>query len=225
MAIGVGATSKGRSASTASQATGGVTTAVSGSTFYVSFEWDTANFSSISDSKGNAYTIIDTELTVSGTQKQRVYYCQNGVGGATHSVTVNLSGAAPISVFFLEITGGATTGVLDQHNRANDAATPFASPSVTTLQAAEILVSSLTSDTGSNPGTIAESTGFTVQAGASETNGASFYVGGIATRIVAAIASYASSFTCTGTTISGVAIATFKEAAAGGDVLMPQSVF
>ena len=57
MAIAVGVTSKGRSASASSIATSSVTTQAAGSTFVIGVIWNAgASFTSLVDSKGNTYT-------------------------------------------------------------------------------------------------------------------------------------------------------------------------
>lgn len=220
MAIAVGATSKGRTASAATIATAGVTTQVSGSTFVMGMVWSTAaTFSTLVDSKGNTYTQVGTELTSAAVPHARFYYCENGIGGASHTGTITISGAATIDIFFLEITGAAVAS-FDLGNRQSDGASPYTSPGILTTQAAEMLVSFLAADSGSNPATHAESTGFIIQSGAEETNGASFWTGCLATRIVAATGTYNSSFTESGATASAVYIAAFKEGAS--DTLMGQ---
>jgi hypothetical protein len=220
VAIAVGVTSKGRSGTTASQATTGVTTQASGSTFIVAAIWDTTTFSSISDSKGNTYTQIGTEGNWGlAPGRARLYYCQNGIGGASHTATVALSGSTSLLVMFLEIIGGALTGILDQSGQARDTATPFTlTAGLTTTQPNELLVSFLGGTSGSNPATHAESGlgSSTVQAAAEETNGASFYTGALATAVKSAIGTYNPSWTEAGnTTDAQVFLATFRELTAG----------
>lgn len=222
MAIAVGQTSKGRTGSGTSQATTGVTTAASGSTFVILAIWDTTSFTSIADSKGNTYTLMNTELAWGiGNAKSRMYYCANGTGGASHTATLTISGTGSLLVCFLEITGAATAS-FDTSNRQTDAASPFVAPSLSNAQAASMYVAGEVGDSGSNPATLAESTGFTVQSAATETNGASFYTGGLATLIVASIASRAASFTQTGSNNTAVWEAIFKESAGGGGTTVKQ---
>lgn len=223
MAIAVGQTTKGRSGSAATIATTGVATAASGSTFVIGVAWSGApTFTSLVDSKSNTYTQLGAlELDPDGGgSKSRYYYCQNGTGGAAHTATLTISGANSLEILFLEITGAATAS-FDLGNGNQDTATPYTSPSILTTQAAEMLVALWFGNSGSNPATHAESTGFTVQAGAEETNGASFWTGCLATRIVASTASYNASFTETGSSRGVVYIAGFKEAA-GGAVVVKQ---
>jgi hypothetical protein len=224
--IAIGATSKGRSASSSSQGTLGVSTSASGSTFVVAAIWDTGTFSSITDSKSNVYTQIGTEVTFgSFPTRARVYYKENGVGGASHIATFNTSSASAITVLFLEITGALTSGSLDQSGGVNDASSPFTlTAGLTTAQAAEALVTFLGCNSGSNPATHAE-TGLgssTIQTAAEETDGTSFYTAALATAIKAATAAFNPSWTESGGTNSAVFLATFKEAAT--DILMGQVI-
>lgn len=200
----------------ASQTTPSVTTQVAGSTFVIGAIGNAANGSSVvytpSDSNTNPYTAIDTTQlygTASFAQMQW-WYSQNGVGGAGHTFTVGASPSDGFLLFALEITAGLTSGILDTHNKNADAASPFTSPGITTTQNDCILLSMLGGDSGSNPATHAESTGFTVIANCNQTNGASFFTGCIAYRNVVSIGTYNSSFTESGGSSCGVLIAAFK---------------
>lgn len=218
MAIGVGVTTKGRSAGAASIATTGVTTQAAGSTFVIGLIWGAgATFTSLVDSKSNTYTqlgVLDLDPDGSGAHT-RMYYCQNGTGGASHTATLTISGSNSLAVMFLEITGAATAS-FDLGNGNQDTASPYTSPAITTTQAAELLVGFFGGNSASNPATHAESTGFTIQASAEETNGASFYTCCLATRIVAATSSYNDSFTESGSTRGSAYIIGFKELVSAG---------
>lgn len=199
MPFGTVVGSKGRSTSTASQATSAVAVAA-GSTIIVGGEWDTTNFSSIQDNAGNVYTIVNTELAWGiGSGKARQYRCDNCIGHAALQVTVALSGAGPISVFMVAVPGAASAS-FDSAQRNADAATPFTGTAITNTQLRSMYLSFFGSDSGSNPATISESTGYSIVTAASETNGASFYTGGIGTLTVTTSASRTASFTQLGAT-------------------------
>ena len=229
MALAVGATSKGRVSNSGSSATTtGVTTTASGSIFVVGAVWDNGfNFSSIADSKSNTYTLIGSELAF-GSVKARLWYVENGAGGASHTATVTVNTSPTyLTVFFLEITGGATSGSLDQSNARSDAASPFTlAAGLTTTQADEILVSMIVGDSASNPATLAESGlgSSTVHSGASETDGSQFEVGGLATSIKTSTGTFNPSWTMTGGSTCGVFLATFKAAAAAGGLAIPRNI-
>lgn len=224
MPIGVGQTSKGISpdGNATSVTSLGVNTAASGSAFVLGLSWGFTNgstFATVSDNKGNTYTQIGTEL-VSGSHRARLYYCENGVGGTGHTATFTVNSLDYMGIFFLEITGGALSGILDKNAQQNDTASPFTSgATATTAQANEMLVGFVTGDSGSNPATHGVSgatpaTGWTIHAGAEETNGSVTVAGAIATNIVAATGAYEAGFTESGASRAHVFIATFKEAAA-----------
>lgn len=231
MPIGVGATSKGISpnGNATSVTSAAVTTAASGSTIVLALSWGFTNggtFATISDNKGNTYTQIGTEL-VSGNHRARLYYCENAIGGTGHTATFTINSADFMGIFFLEITGGATSGILDKNARQNDTTSPFTSgATATTAQANEMLVGFVSGDSGSNPAThgisgATPSTGWTIQAGAEEKNGSANVVGAIATNIVSATGAYTAGFTESGSSRAHVFIATFKEAAAAPKSFLP----
>lgn len=214
MAIAVGQTSKGRNASSATVATAAVAVS-SGSTLVVGVVFTVGTFTSLADNAGNTYTLtsVERDPTNGGSAHARMYRCENCIGNAALVTTLTVSGATAVEILLVELTG-AQASSFDQTNSNSDTASPYTSPSITTTSVAnQMLVSLIFGDSGSNPATHAESTGFTVQSGAEETNGASFWTGCIATRRITAIASYNSSFTESGATAAAVFIASFKEAA------------
>lgn len=215
--MSVGVASKGRSGSSASQVTNAVTT-TNGSTFHVEIIWNsTENFSSIADSKSNTYTQTGAETTMTGAKTRR-YRCENGVGGASHTVTVNLSAASNVLVLFQEVPNTAATA-LDQSDVRNDTTSAYTlAAGLTTTQATETLVTGLFGTSGSNPATHAE-TGLgssTIQTAAEETNGASFWTGAIATATKSSMGTFNPSWTESGSSGAIVSLATYKEAVAAG---------
>lgn len=222
MAIAAANATKGRIASgvTNTVTTTSVNTSATGSTFFLFMQFEgSSTFSSISDNKGNTYTQIGTELTANSGAKSRTYYCQNGTGGSGHTFTATTATNVAITLHAIEITGGKTTAILNPTPPAanDDTASPFTSGSITTVQADALLVSCIgASNTGSNPATHAESTGFTIQSGADETDASQYWSGAIATKVLTATGTYSSSFTETGATTAAVWIAAFEAAAGGG---------
>ncbi len=224
MTIAIGVSSLGH-ANSATQVTAGVTTQASGSTFVVFGAFDSgfgATFTSFTDSKGNTYTQIDTEVQIgggAGTTRARVYYCQNGTGGASHTATMTISQAENGIILFAEITGGLTSGILDQHGFELDSATPFQlTTGLTTTQASELLLTGMIGNSGSNPATHAE-TGLgssSILTSAEETNGASFYTGALAWSVKSSTGTFNPSWTESGGTTGLTFLATFKGAGGGG---------
>lgn len=213
MALAVGQTSKGSTTGGTTATTTGVNTASSGSTFEVAVIFDGLSFTSIADNKGNTYTQVGTETAINGSNaKCRRYKKEGGVGGTGHTVTVTCASGI-IVVLFMEVTG--STVVSDgTPSQAQDNASPFVSPNITTATATTLLTSVIFGDSGSNPATTSESTGFTVQV--SELDGSSLWVCALATRAVTSTGTYASSFTQSGTTNSVVGILAWKETGSSG---------
>jgi hypothetical protein len=142
-----------------------------------------------------------------------LYYKENGSGGASHTFSYTVSGSHTNTIYAGEITGGLTSGILDQQNAQTDSASPFTSPSITTTQANEILVSILSAHSTINPATVAESTGFTLQA--KWEDGTASWPGCIASKVVSSTGAYNSSFTCASADDAGIHIASFKALATG----------
>lgn len=221
MAIAWGASALARSSSTLAQATGAVTTQASGSAFIVAAQWsrNTATFASIADSKLNTYVLIDTQLDWEGANgAARLYYCENGTGGTLHTATFTTTGTAgPMTVIFGEITGGLTSGILDQHTRREDTASPYTlAAGLTTTQADELLLTFMAGNTGSNPGTHAESGLGSSTIQQQETNGSSFWTAALATAVKSSTGTFNPSWTESGASAAAVFLATFKAAGGGG---------
>lgn len=189
-----------------------VTTTASGSTFVIAVLWSNAtSISSVADSKGNTYTQIGTTQANFGYDAACAFYrCENGTGGGSHTATVNFAASTAFpSIYFVELTGVATAS-FDQTAQNNDNSSPFTVTTPTLSQADEIVLAICGTNSGDNPITYAESTGFTVID--SETNGTTAYVGHFVYKIVAATTAVTPSFTASSGTQSVVFAATFKKA-------------
>lgn len=214
MALAPGVATKGTSTGATSLVTGSVTTQVAGSLMITAELFQaTSTFSSVVDSKSNAYTQLGTEQAfAAGNGKARLYYKENAVGGASHTSTFTNVGSAAMTDFLAEFTGVLTSGSLDGAvQQVNDAATPF-TLAITPSAGPRLLVALFGGDSGSNPATHAESSGFTIIANANETNGVSFWVGCLAYKIVTGdgATAFTASFTETGGTSCGIILAAFK---------------
>lgn len=220
MSLAAGVASKGATAAGTSQATGSVTTQATGSLLIAGELFQsTATFSSIADSKSNAYTQLGTEQNfATGNGRARLYYKENAAGGASHTATFTNVGSAAITDFFGEFTGALTAGALDGTvQQVNDSASPF-TLAITPSAGNRLLVALFGGDSGSNPATHAESSGFTIISNADETNGASFWTGCLAYRIVVGDGTtvFTASFTETGGSSCSIILAAFKEAPSNG---------
>ncbi len=85
-----------------------------GNLIVVGVDWeDTQNFGSISDSAGNTYIEVGTELRVPGQFRLRLYYANN-IAGGPNTVTVTLGGSVPVlEVYIQEYNGADPVAPLD----------------------------------------------------------------------------------------------------------------
>lgn len=219
MAIAIGQSAK-KATTTGTATTDTVTTAASGSTFLIGAIIDGGSFSAtpVQDSKSNTYTQIGSELTL-GSARCRVYYCENGTGGSSHTATATQTGSNGTSVFFAEVTGGLTSGILDKTASTTDSPSPFSSGlTATTTQANELLVSFLFGNSGSNPATHASSgatpsTGWTIHQ--EVTDGNNYWTGLVGSAVVSSTGQYEGSWTESGASSAVVFTITLKEGSSG----------
>ena len=153
------------------------------------------------DTFSNTYQAGPT--ATNGNLKAFLYYAENITGGGANTVTWHLSASTTVTVFYLEYSGIATSGSLDQVSTGSGSGTsPSSGATPTTTQADELLF------------------GFANAGGAvTYTAGASFTLRQTGTRagteeqIVAATGAYTATFTI-GTNTWACGIATFKAAGA-----------
>src|SRR6202522_4515655 len=91
-----------------------LTNTVAGDLIMVAFDYDTNTVpSSVTDSQGNTFTQVGSQLTSPGATRSVVYYAKNIKGGAD-TVTVNLSGtSAWLELYLSEYTGVNQTNPID----------------------------------------------------------------------------------------------------------------
>src|SRR5690349_4202069 len=146
MSINVAAHRSDHFGAGASPTSGSLTTQATGSTIVVFVGWyGNRTISSVTDNKGNTYTQIQSSIQYSGDTLFRAaaFYKQNAAGGSGHTVTANFSGSADLAaIFFIEVTGGLTSGILDQNPAGNEDTTdPYTSTTTgTTAQANELVL-------------------------------------------------------------------------------------
>ncbi len=123
-----------------------VTTLPIGSTFYVGHIADTPNNQRApTDNKGNTFGALQSPV-LDGTAAltSATFYIENGVGGASHVVTVlSESGGAShvMSACFVEIVGGRTSGIVDQNPAgARDTSSPYTVTTGTQAQGDNIAI-------------------------------------------------------------------------------------
>jgi len=110
-----------------------------GDTILVGFDFDpSATFSSISDSQGNTFTEVGTQLTTPGGAHMRVYYARSVMGGP-ETVTITLSANAGMEVYLAEYAGLDPTNPIDAQAGASGNAGAVSSGSVTTTVAGDVI--------------------------------------------------------------------------------------
>lgn len=215
MPIALGATSSG----IGTGATPSVTTQASGSTF-LAFAADIyETFGTVTDSKGNTYTPLGAQQnwTLAGTGwtgNMRGWICENGTGGSGHTLSIAGS-SADTQKYFIEVTGGLTSGALDINNFSTigTTANPALSGSATPAQADEILVALCAGDF--NPSAYSWNNSFTKIADLSP---GSFIGSSTAYRVVSSITSYQASVNRTTANPSASMWFVSIKAASGGAV-------
>lgn len=218
MAIGVGASTSGSGYVSSSTAltSSAVTTQASGSTFIlgVNVAYSGAVFTPQTDSKGNTYTLLGTQQNNASDGYSTAWYiCVNGVGGASHTAGFKTNLSSTGFVHFIEITGGLTSGIVDQTSGAAATGSPYSS-SVTTTFARELVLQFVDFN---NPTTATINGGFSSLTTQSQNI--------VCYRLVTSTGTYDAVCTGTGTSRANVLTASFKEAAATDDTSMIVNVF
>ena len=112
---------------------------VAGHLILVAFDYvSTATPSSVTDSQGNVFTEVGSQLTTPGQAKSRVYYAPNIKGGAD-TVTVTLSANSGIELYVTEYTGVSQTNPIDAQAGAAGSAGAVSSGNATTTTAGDLI--------------------------------------------------------------------------------------
>jgi hypothetical protein len=113
---------------------------VAGDLIVVGFDFDTsATPSSVSDSQGNTFTQVGTQLTSPGGDRSRVYYAKNITGGAD-TVTVNFSADSSwIEIYLTEYSGVDQTNPIDAQAGASGNAGQVSSGNATTTVVGDVI--------------------------------------------------------------------------------------
>lgn len=224
IAVGQHTASANLSSQSAPFTSSALTTSASGSSFLIGLIVNAGSPPtglSVSDSKSNSYSIIGTSSTGFGGSAFALYQCTNGTGGASHTASISWTGASILpGIFFAEITGAVTSGLVDQISSAqwnDDTATPFTSNATSTTTQADELAVAFTV-TGSNSGTEAlnwTANGYTQIDALSNAN---TVTGGMAYKLLTATGTQQVSFTSSGagTTECATMLVTLKAAVLAG---------
>jgi len=113
---------------------------VAGDLILVAFDFDTNSTpSSVTDSQGNTFTEVGTQLTSPGGARSRVYYAKAIKGGAD-TVTVNLSAnSAWIEMYLTEYSGVDQVNPVDAQSGASGNTGAVSSGSATTTVAGDAI--------------------------------------------------------------------------------------
>ena len=111
-----------------------------GNLILVSFDFDSnATLSSVSDSLGNLFTEVGSQLTSPGGARSRVYFAKN-IKGGPDTVTVNLSAnSAWIEVYVSEYSGVDTVNPIDGQAGASGSSTSVSSGNATTTVTGDVI--------------------------------------------------------------------------------------
>lgn len=221
MAIDVGVSaSEQLAASAAIVTTPAVTSAVSGSSFVVfSINYGDNNVTSVTDSKSNTYTRIGVELdNVSDGFFVGAWVCENGTGGASHTASLNLASSTLAAIYFIEITGGLTSGLVDVSNSAVDNDNSDGYDAQVTPSAGNRLLLSYITVNAEAPTVTYDGTGQSFTSVLAETDGSNTLSGQVAKRSVVANGStaYGPAFSASGGGRASVFTIALKEAGGGG---------
>jgi len=106
----------------------------------VGFDFDTNSTpSSVTDSQGNTFTEVGTQLTSPGGARSRVYYAKAIKGGAD-TVTVNLSAnSAWIEMYLAEYSGVDQVNPIDAQAGASGSSSAVSSGNATTTVAGDVI--------------------------------------------------------------------------------------
>jgi len=116
------------------------TNTIAGDLIMVAFGFDTnSTFSSITDSQGNVFTEVGSQLTSPGGARTRVYYAKN-IKGGPDTVTINLSAnSAWIELYLTEYSGVDQTNPIDAQAGASGTAGAVSSGKATTTVAGDVI--------------------------------------------------------------------------------------
>ena len=121
----------------------------------------TGTVDAVADDKGNTYSNGPT-LGGSGNPLIAIFYVPNATGGASHDVTITLSGTFFWSIWVGEYSGAATASVADGSNtNLGGGGTSHTTGSVTPTQDGDLVIGAMTSNQG--PGTWGAGGGWTLR--------------------------------------------------------------
>ncbi len=163
---------------------GSTTTQASGSTFVIILRAYSDNYSAVTDSFSNTYTLQRKIQNTSDTDWLHIYLCSNGTGGAVHKPKVTSAITQLVNFGLHEITGAASSSVDVVSTGAFDQATPFGDP-VTSTNANDIILGYFGGNGSTTTVTYTPGSGFTTFPSAGFNTGTD----GLSTAVVYQVAS------------------------------------
>jgi chitodextrinase len=149
--VQIAATSSSAATNSLSLSFGSTTTA--GNLILIGFDFDTNSTpSSITDSQGNTFTEVGTQLTSPGGARSRVYVAKN-IKGGSDTITVNLTAnSAWIELYISEYSGVDTVNPVDAQAGASGNAGSVSSGVATTTAAGDVIYGYCLGDWSCTPG-------------------------------------------------------------------------
>lgn len=217
MAISVGQHIEAHGNSAAgTRTTSSVNTQASGSSFLI-FILSNTNGPTVSDSMGNSYSTVDTAQggNIGTFLYLCCYLCENGSGGTGHT----FSSTNCYNIFAIEIVGGVTTSLVDTNQKAYDSAQAWVTASMTPTQDGDLIVCCCCEGSSGNPAALTPTYTSILD---SVTNGASYWIGAVASLVQGSAAAFQESWSdSTGGSGGLVWQVAMKAAAGGGGTVVP----
>lgn len=194
------------------------TAAGSGHAVLVIFD-NTLTLSSLVDNDSHTtanFTLVDAEQNETGGGfKARLYILPNSAAKTGRQFTATCSGAGFISIASAEITTTNGNGVvLDVGDTELDSSSPYTNAAVSSTHSPAVAIGAIAGNSGANPTTFnPTANGYALITGAAVTNGATDWVGALASKALAATGSQQVSWTDNGSAKTIVGLAVVYEAA------------
>jgi hypothetical protein len=219
MSIAIGSTSATLAVGAVNTVTtAGLSTSATGSIFGIIGVGGAGGSRSVSDSKGNTYSLSTNGGPLTNTNSGfsvYAYTCFNGTGGTAHTFTYNDNVDSAPGAWAFEIKGAALSAALDiDVGGGNIVGTP-ANSSITTLTANDLIISFCLDERTLDLPTI--NGGFTQLFNLTATKGVSFCAGYIAAPTASA---YDPAYTVTATKTCAIWTGAFKQLSAGAGVIL-----
>ena len=112
---------------------------LAGDLIVVGFDFQANAFSSITDSQGNTFTQVGSQLTSPGGSNSRLYYTNTAAGGAD-TITINFSAKSNwIEIYLSEYSGVNQTTPIDVQAGASGSSGSVSSGTATTTTAGDLI--------------------------------------------------------------------------------------